>query len=112
MKNTIIFIVAALAILYFVKEGEKIASTGTETLSNAEKLKLGLASTLKNLISKADAVTSSVTTMWQPESVHDKMPLAMMDNANDPAFSKFTGITLLPKRGNFIRNEYRNVSSN
>jgi len=108
MKNTIIIIVAALAILYFVKEGEKISATGTKNISNAEKLKLGFASTLKKLIDTVKSDTSTELTEWKPESVHDKMPINMMENLNDPKFSSFSGITHLPKRGNFIRNEYRN----
>ncbi len=111
MKNAIIIIAVVLSILYFVKEGEKIASTGTENLSNAEKVKLGFASTLKKLIDTAKDAMPTEANDWKPESVHDKMPLYMMDNANDPSFSKFTSIAHLPKRGNFIRNEFRQSSN-
>lgn len=107
MKNTIIFIIIALTAWYFVNEGEK--KPDSENLSIAEKLKLGIKSTLISFLNVDENSTASVES-WEPSFVGDMPPDDLMDNLNNPAFSSFQHI-LKPKRGSFIKREFSQSSN-
>lgn len=111
MKNTIILIIAILAIVYFVKEGEKNTDAGSESRGVAENLKIGIGSTLKKLISISENTVHDVSSIWEPKHVNDKRPDHMMDNLNDPKLSSFSHV-LLPKRGSFIKSDIRQAIIN
>lgn len=108
MKNTIIFIIIALSAWYFVSEGEK--KTGSENLTIAEKLKLGVKSTLISFLNVAENSTASLNESWEPSFVGENPPDYMMENLNNPAFSNFQQI-LKPKRGSFIKREFSQSSN-
>lgn len=108
MKNTIIFIIIALTAWYFVSKGE--TQPDSENLTIAEKLKLGLKSTLINFLNVSENSTASVNESWEPSFVGDKAPDYMMQNLNDPSLSSFQHI-LKPKRGSFIKREFSQNSN-
>lgn len=105
MKNAAIIAIAILAMWYFVKEGEKVTESESDQ-SIADKLKAGLRVSLKNFLNIVDKTGNEEVKPWQPAYVGELPPSHMMTNENDPAFSAFTHV-LTPRRGSFIRHEYR-----
>lgn len=104
MKKSIIFIVIALAILFFVNEGQKNAVPAAGKLSFADSLKLGIDSTIRKMFDKKNQVIPTENkpeqVVWRPRFLGDLPPDDLM--VSYQAASPFNNFYPQPKRRGFF----------
>ncbi len=87
MKNTFLWLIAAFAVIYFIKKGQESAENEGETLTFFETIKRGFKLTVQSLGSPGNDTASKETTAQNSQYVDDRPSNEYMVNFSAPGNS-------------------------